>query len=357
MPIRLLQLQNAAERRLALVKEPRLKLLSVASIYTLLESHFKTNTPVLALLSAAATDTFLDYDPICAGHSNWKILPPIDHPEPSRLIVSGTGLTHLGSAKNRDAMHGTGKLEEGSRKLEGKTTHREPGGEDSMTDSMKMHRWGIERGRPAAGEIGVSPEWFYKGTGVSLRGHGEPLEWPGHGEDGGEEAEIAGVYIIDPAGNPVRIGMAQGNEFSDHVFEKKNYLNLAGSKLRTASLGPELVIDPDFSRVAGRVRILRRGADGGEESVWTKEIATGEAEMCHSLSNIEHHHFKFAGHRRPGDMHVHFYGACALSFGEGVRLQDGDVMEVHFGGFGRPLRNPLRVDKTPQTLVSVRPLR
>jgi len=32
-------------------------------------------------------------------------LPPLDHPDPSHCHVTGTGLTHLGSAKNRDAMH------------------------------------------------------------------------------------------------------------------------------------------------------------------------------------------------------------------------------------------------------------
>ena len=33
--------------------------------------------------------------------------------------------------------------------------------------------------------------------------------------------------------------VAVGNEFSDHKFERKNYLNLAGSKIRTCGLGPE----------------------------------------------------------------------------------------------------------------------
>ena len=233
MKLRLLQLKNGTERRLALVEEPRLKLLSIPSVQALLESHFKTDTPILALLDAARTGTSLDYDPIHACTADWRIRPPIDHPESSRLLVSGTGLTHLGSAKNRDAMH--------ERKED----------EENLTDSMKIFRWGLERGRPAAGEIGIAPEWFYKGTGASLRGHNEPLDWPAYAEDGGEEAEIAGVYMINSAGNPVRVGMAQGNEFSDHVFEKRNYLNLAGSKLRTASLGPELVIDPDFFNGAG----------------------------------------------------------------------------------------------------------
>ena len=145
--------------------------------------------------------------------------------------------------------------------------------------------------------------------------------------------------------------MAQGNEFSDHVFEKRNYLNLAGSKLRTAAVGPELVVAPAFGSIEGTSTIFRDAAP-----LWRKAICTGEAEMCHSLANIEHHHFKFAGHRRPGDVHVHFFGADALSFGDGIRLQDGDVMEVRFAGFGRPLRNPLRAPGTPQPLITVTPL-
>jgi len=245
-------------------------------------------------------------------------MAPIDHPaESSRLLVSGTGLTHLGSAKNRNAMHGASEHE---------------------TDSMKMFRWGVEKGRPATGEIGISPEWFFKGTGAILRAHREALPVPAYAEDGGEEAEIVGVYVIDSGGRPHRIGMTQGNEFSDHIFEKKNYLNLAGSKIRPCSIGPELVIDAAFGTVPGEVAIERAG-----KVVWSKGIATGEAEMCHSLANIEHHHFKFETHRRPGDVHVHYYGACALSFGDGVRLLDGDVMSVRFDGYGRALRNPLAV--------------
>ena len=61
--------------------------------------------------------------------------------------------------------------------------------------------------------------------------------------------------------------------------------------------------------------------------------------MCHSLANLEHHHFKFAAHRQPGVVHIHFMGADCLSFGEGVRLEPGDESEIQFEGFGRPLRN------------------
>src|SRR5512144_1955600 len=101
--------------------------------------------------------------------------------------------------------------------------------------------------------------------------------------------------------------MAAGNEFSDHALEKRNYLYLASSKLRTCALGPELVLDPQFDHVSGEVSIERSGA-----VLWSKPIRSGESAMCHSLANIEHHHFKFDAHRRPGDVHVHFYGADAF---------------------------------------------
>jgi hypothetical protein len=223
--------------------------------------------------------------------------------------------------------------------------------EAEMTDSMRMFEWGREKGRPAAGDIGIAPEWFYKGDGSVIRAPFESLSIPGHAEDGGEEGEVATIYLIGADGTPHRIGMCTGNEFSDHVFERRNYLNLAGSKLRVCSLGPELVVDPIFADVPGKVRILRNGAP-----IWEKNIRTGEDNMCHSLANLEHHHFKFAGHRQPGMLHVHFLGADALSFGEGVRLQAGDVTQVSFEGFGRPLTNTIAVDETMSSAVRVQPM-
>ena len=77
--------------------------------------------------------------------------------------------------------------------------------------------------------------------------------------------------------------------------------------------------------------------------------------MCHSLENIEHHHFKYAAHRRPGDVHIHFFGADALSFGAGIELKDGDVAEIFFAGLGRPLRNPIRVESKSEELISAYP--
>jgi hypothetical protein len=231
------------------------------------------------------------------------MLLPIEVPgSPERVLVSGTGLTHLGSAKDRQAMH----------------VQHTIAAAKAMTDSMRMFELGIAGGRPREGEIGVAPEWFYKGHGDTLQAPFAPLTVPAHAEDGGEEAEIAGIYLIADDGVPHRIGMCQGNEFSDHRFERHNYLNLAGSKLRQCSIGPELVVGTAFRSIAGEVSIERGGLP-----LWHKAIETGEENMSHSLANLEHHHFKFDGHRAPGTVHVHFFGAHSLSFGEGSRMAIG----------------------------------
>ena len=334
--IHLVQISDGKSRRVGLVEEPHLRCLEgVESVYELAKqcaaSGMKLDQQALAL----ARGESLDYNAVYAGTSAWRLLAPIDVPgQPSRLAVSGTGLTHLGSARERQAMHSETKKSEAE-----------------MTDSMRMFEWGREKGRPAAGQIGIAPEWFYKGDGSILRAPFAPLNIPGHAEDGGEEAEVATIYIIDAQGVPHRIGMCAGNEFSDHIFERRNYLNLAGSKLRVCSLGPELVVAPDFTDVPGKVRILRNGAP-----IWQKDIRTGEANMCHSLANLEHHHFKFSGHRQPGMLHVHFLGADALSFGDNIRLIAGDTTEVSFAGFGRPLINTITVDETMTSAIRVQPM-
>jgi hypothetical protein len=332
--MRIVQLQAGDVRRVAVVEEPKLRLLrDFDSVYALAQAAIAGGGKITGLLTGQLSQESVDYDAVYGGSSEWRLLPPIDHPqEPARCLVSGTGLTHLGSARDRASMHMVK--------------------EEELTDSMKMFEWGRQGGRPAAGEIGIAPEWFHKGSGTVLRAPGEPLLVPAYAEDGGEEAEIAVVYVIGPDSRPYRVGMAQGNEFSDHRFEKKNYLNLAGSKLRSCSIGPELVIDPDFRKVPGTVTIERKG-----DTFWSQPIASGEEEMSHSLRNLEHHHFKFELHRRPGDVHIHFLGAHSLSFGQGVELEDGDVMEVHFEGFGRPLRNAIRISQQKDVPVEVIPLR
>ena len=282
----------------------------VATSLDLAAEAIAANTSIAALAASRLGDP-IDINSV-------RFLCPIDHPDPAHLLVSGTGLTHLGSAEGRDKMHRTAKA------------NPEP------TDSMKMFLMGVEGGKPAVGSEGVQPEWFYKGDGSILVAPGGELPMPSFALDGGEEPEIAGIYLIDSDGCPVRLGFALGNEFSDHVTERGNYLWLAHSKLRAAALGPELILGDLPSDVRGTSRILREG-----KAIWEKPFLSGEANMSHSIANLEHHHFKYSGFRRPGDCHVHFFGTATLSFSDGVRSQPGDVFEIEAAPFSFAIRNQL----------------
>ncbi len=263
--------------------------------------------------------------------SEGRITLPLTHPDPAHMHLTGTGLTHLGSAAARDAMH---------TKLQS----------DTLSDSMKMFQMGLAEGRPAAGAIGVQPEWFYKGNGHNAVAHGAALTAPGFALDGGEEPEIAGIYIIDAQGQPYRVGWALANEFSDHVTERINYLYLAHSKLRPASFGPEILLGELPTDIRGHSRIYRDGA-----MIWEKPFLSGEANMSHSYANLEHHHFKYDVFRQAGDVHVHMFGTATLSFADGVVPQAGDVFEIEAPALGMALRNPLQFSPD-EGLISVRTL-
>lgn len=260
-----------------------------------------------------------------------RLIAPIDHADPAHLTLSGTGLTHLGSAEGRDAMH------------------RAAASGSNLTDSMRIFLEGLEGGKPPAGQVGQQPEWFYKGDGTNLRGPGEDLEMPSFALDGGEEPELAGIYMIGPDGQPFRLGLCLANEFSDHRTERHNYLWLAHSKLRTAAIGPELSLGQPPTHVAGTSRIVRDGTE-----LWSRTFVTGEDNMSHSLDNLEAHHFKYAQFRQPGDIHVHFFGTATLSFSDGIETRPGDVFEISADAFALPLRN--RMIREDSQTVAVRSL-
>src|SRR5215207_3033489 len=205
---RVVQLTNGGVRRVALVDEPYLRLLvadadadsragavgsgsssrAIELLYALASEAIRTSTPLSELVRRGATGEVLDYDSIYAGASPWRLLSPIDHPdELSRCIVSGTGLTHIGSARDRHKMHDDAAQNAAA------TTQAAPASAAAavmtspqteaaapVTDSMRMFEAGLIGGRPGPGMVGVAPEWFYKGTGSMLRTHGEALDVPAY---------------------------------------------------------------------------------------------------------------------------------------------------------------------------------
>ncbi len=321
--IRLVQYKDeSGGRRVAVSSEQPGVLIPVQgydTVYDLARAALEKGVHLEPMVRSLLAPATVDYDTVIHAH---RILPPIDHPDPAHTLVSLTGLTHLGSAASRDKMHAAATTEVAT-----------------LTDSMRMFRLGVENGKPPDKEIGAQPEWAYKGDGRCVVAPDHPLTTPAYAHDGGEEAEIAGIYLIDRMGGPWRIGFVIGNEFADHVLERQNYLYLAHSKLRECSIGPELLVGDLPEHVAGTVRILR----GGHE-VWRTPFESGEANMCHSIANLEHHHFKYDLFRRPDDVHIHFFGANGVSFGAGIHAAPGDVFEIDVPFFGRPLRNALRAE-------------
>ncbi|EMD84403.1 hypothetical protein HNQ87_000872 [Pacificimonas flava] len=297
------------------------------SVLTLAAAAIKAKQTLVSFVEALPRGETVD---IAAALADGRIAAPISHPDPAHLHLTGTGLTHLGSADARDKMH-------------------KEAAAGAVTDSVRMFLLGTEGGKPAEGATGVQPEWFYKGDGLMLVDPGADLPSPSFALDGSEEPEIAGVYLIGEGGRVHRIGFALANEFSDHVTEQQNYLYLAHSKLRSASLGPELLVGELPHDIRGTSSVVRDG-----EAIWQAPFLSGEQNMSHSIANLEHHHFKYAQFRRPGDVHVHFFGTATLSFAAGVRCREGDRFRIEAAPFGLPLENPLR--KMPENPVSVQPL-
>ena len=316
--MRLVQLKGSdGERMVATVGEDAggRAIQGVRSAYELASRAITEKLSLEAMVTRLGLGENVD---IRAALAEGRVLAPLDHPDPAHLVVTGTGLTHLGSAEGRDAMH---------KKLTG---------DDTLTDSMRMFKLGLESGKPRPGEEGAQPEWFYKGDGGSVVAPESAFTSPAFAQDGGEEPEIVGLYLIGPDGTPHRLGFALGNEFSDHVTEKFNYLWLAHSKLRQCAFGPELRTGALPAAVTGTSRVRR-----GNQIIFDKPFLSGEDNMSHTIANLEAHHFKYPGFRRPGDVHVHFFGTATLSFSAGIKTEVGDMFEIEADAFLFPLRNAL----------------
>lgn len=304
----------------AVVNGDKLNMLDVSAYELSLEAA-DGGLKISDILKHHYTGEVMDYDNTI---NSGKIQSPITHPEPSKQILSGTGLTHLGSAAPRNKMHSS-NTEETTKVLQ-------------KTDTQKMFDLGVEGGRGTDDKPGVAPEWFYKGTGEAVNAPFSTLTMPDFSLDGGEEAEIAGIYIVSNSGKIFRVGYTLGNEFSDHVTERQNYLYLAHSKLRNCSFGPEIMIGDLPEEVTGKVILRREGA-----LLWEQDFLSGEKHMCHSIQNLEYHHFKYDIFRKPGQLHIHFFGAAVLSCSEEVIMKHGDDITIECDIMSRPLKNRIAI--------------
>src|SRR5476649_1631307 len=260
----LVQFKNEqGARRIGVLEKDTIRVIEgYGTTYALAQAAIRQSIGLADLAIKVAGSTLLSFDTVAASG---RLLPPLDHSDHAHCYVTGTGLTHLGSADTRDAMH---------KKIGGDV--------ESLSDSMKMFRLGVEGGKPAEGEAGVQPEWFYKGDGSIVAASGQALSMPDFALDGGEEPEVAGLYVIGDDGQPYRVGFAIGNEFSDHVTERQNYLYLAHSKLRVCGLGPALLVGEAPASIEGTSRIY----DVEGKVRWEKAFFSGEQNMSHTIGNL-----------------------------------------------------------------------
>ena len=133
--MRIIQFVDAdGNRRVGVVEsaDTVVMLAGAHTVYALVQRAIQEQALLADVVTAHTMESRVDYDSLIAkGH----VLLPVDHPDPAHLLVTGTGLTHLGSASARDRMH----------KAEAEAT----------TDSMRMFQLGLEGGKPAPGEVGV----------------------------------------------------------------------------------------------------------------------------------------------------------------------------------------------------------
>jgi len=325
--MRLIQFHDEG-RKLGVIEKDIVRVISsVTTLVELANKAIRASFSLLDTVTLLKSDTIYSYDDLIAQD---KIISPIDHKDPGRLWLTGTGLTHLGSASTRNKMHAL--IKEGV----------------EVTDTMKMFNLGLEGGKGTFETPGVQPEWFYKGNGYTLVNPGHDIFSPSFALDGGDEVELVGIYLIGENGTPFRIGFSLGNEFSDHKTEKINYLYLAHSKLRYCSFGPEILIGEIPDDINGKSRIIRNN-----EIIWEENFSTGEKNMSHSIQNLEYHHFKYNLFRTPGDVHCHFFGTATISFSKGIVTQDGDIFEMESEIFGKPLRNTLKIEESTELKVTI----
>jgi hypothetical protein len=96
---------ESGARRVALIEDGMgFEIEGVATTHELAQAAIAAGASLADTAHARGLGRQISRDAIIAEN---RVLAPIDHPDPAHVFVTGTGLTHLGSASTRDAMHKT----------------------------------------------------------------------------------------------------------------------------------------------------------------------------------------------------------------------------------------------------------
>jgi hypothetical protein len=264
--MRLVQLRDPDGRRAvaASVADGHRRLEDVETVYELVLESIESGRALSTTASTYVGQTPLD---LGAAEREGRLLPPVDHPVPTRCWVTGT---------------------------------------DARGD------------------------WFFRGNGSTLVGAGRPLPCPQFAEQNAPTPQLAGIFVIAEDGTPCRVGFALAHPLTDLALRAGPASGHA--QLRASAVGPELVLGELPEAISATARVVR-----GESTVgsWPLVLAPSAA----AIAEATQAHFRYDMHRRPGDVHFHFFGQPAGS--DAVPAEIGDLCELEAPAFGHLLRSPL----------------
>ena len=289
--MRLVQIANGSARRVALVGEPHLHCLDRVESRLRIRLGLHSR-PCAADPSSSRSCHRRDSSPMTKSTreraNGTCCLRSMSPGAPERVLVSGTGLTHLGSAKDRQAMHVQ------------TCNRRKP-----LTDSMRMFEWGIAGGRPKEGEIGVAPEWFYKGHGRCRAGALRAADCARHTPKTAEKRQKSPASISSMQRHPISHWHVRGQR-------------ILRSQLRAAQLSEPCRFQTSPVQHWPRIRCRRRVPRDQRRSQHRTQTAihSGKSRsrrakktwrtVWPTLSIITSNSRDIAC---PGHVHVHFFGA------------------------------------------------
>ena len=104
--MRLVQfLDRAGARTVGVVSESGATLEVIGGaqrVYDMAMEAIRCNVALAQIAGEWQTKELVSYEEVIA---EGRLLPPLDHADAARWLVTGTGLSHLGSAAARDSMH------------------------------------------------------------------------------------------------------------------------------------------------------------------------------------------------------------------------------------------------------------
>ena len=209
------------------------------------------------------------------------------------------------------------------------------GGQGSADIPMRMFLMGGEGGKPTGAGGRRAAGMVLQGRRPNHRRARRALAMPRFAQDGGEEPEIAGVYLIDADGAPVRLGYVLA---TSSPTTSPSAATTCG--WRTPSCGPPPWA-PSYCWASFPMTSAARAGSCGTAS------GLGEAVPVRGGQ-----HVPFAGQPRAPPLQVrrlppprrrtrHFFGTATPSFSDGFRTEEGDVFEIEAKPFTLPVRNPL----------------